>query len=100
VADLGRNGGDVPYPGDNQDSERDPRNLVEAPGGRPRHLIAETAASMTSLAVVIVPPVAVMMANASDEPGRRLRAGARHPKPAIGARGCPQSLANGGKASH
>ena len=48
---------------------------------------------MTSLAVMIVPPVAVMMADASDEPSRRLRASARHPKPAIGARGCPRSLA-------
>jgi hypothetical protein len=34
---------------------------------------------MTSLAVMIVPPVAVMMANASDEPSGRLPASAGIP---------------------
>ncbi len=42
VADGGPDGGDVPYPGDDQHSERDPGDLVEAPGGRARHLSAET----------------------------------------------------------
>ena len=43
VANLRRNCGDVPYPRDYQDRECYPCDLVEAPGGRPGHLSAETA---------------------------------------------------------